>query len=109
MVMVGVTVPISVKEEDKLMVVSCRALEGFPFASCSCTKIQLYGLLSEGMLGGFTERLNLDGWGVHREETCCKHVAEQIMRVLKVKVSIFLLISVFSVLIVRPAFLVFKK
>jgi hypothetical protein len=48
----GSTVPMLVREDDKLMVVSSVALVGLLLESCSCTKIQLYVLLSANTLVG---------------------------------------------------------
>jgi hypothetical protein len=50
----GSTVPMFVAEDERLMVVSCTALAGFPLESCNCTKMQLYVLSSAGTLVGPT-------------------------------------------------------
>ena len=97
MVAVWSTVPISVMEVERLMVVSCRARAGFPFVSCNCTKMQLYVLLSAGRLGGFTLISSFVGLYVMSEETCPMSSEEQmIMEIIIIAVSIFLLIFCFS-------------
>ena len=46
------TVPIFVREDERLIVVSCNDLAGFQVESCNCTKMQLYVLLSARTLAG---------------------------------------------------------
>ena len=46
------TVPMLVREDDKPTVMSCTALAGFPVESKSCTKMQVYELLSARTLAG---------------------------------------------------------
>jgi len=54
-VTVDSTVPISMWDDDMLIVVSTWALAGMFFESSSCTKnMELYALLSAGTLGGPT-------------------------------------------------------
>ena len=41
MVIDGLTVPIFVRDDDRVIVVSCRALAGFWLESCSSTNMQV--------------------------------------------------------------------
>ena len=59
--MVESTVPMLVREEDRLMAVSCDALAGAPLASCSWTKMALYTVLSASTLVGPMKIPSLEG------------------------------------------------
>jgi hypothetical protein len=87
------TVPISVTDEDRLMVVSFVALAGKPSESCNWTKMQVAVVLSEGRVGGLRVNFSFDGWLIVSEETTVMNTAEKITSVIVRVVSSFLFMS----------------
>ena len=62
------TVPMFVREDDRLIVVSCNALAGCPLESSNCMKIQLYVLSSARTVVGPMKIPSWEGPLVDAEE-----------------------------------------
>jgi hypothetical protein len=93
MIRVGSAEPISVLDEDRLIVMSLAALAGKPSASCSWTNMQAAVVLSEGRVGGLMVNFSLEGVLIVSEETVVMITAEKITRVIVRVVSSFLFMS----------------